>query len=37
MSILQKILEVKKEEVAGLRKNFTRESFRDSEIGRAHV
>lgn len=32
MNILQKILEVKKEEVAGLRKNFTRESFYTSEL-----
>lgn len=31
-SILTKILEVKKEEVAGLRKNFTRERFRYAEL-----
>ncbi|MEW6196790.1 MAG: indole-3-glycerol phosphate synthase TrpC [Bacteroidota bacterium] len=31
-NILTKILEVKKEEVAGLRKNFTRESFNASEL-----
>ncbi len=32
MNILQKILEVKKVEVSGLRKKFTRESFRSSEL-----
>lgn len=31
-NIIVKILEVKKEEVAELRKNFTRESFRNSEL-----
>lgn len=32
MSFLQKILDVKKEEVAELHRNFTRESFRSSEM-----
>lgn len=32
MNFLQKILEVKKEEVATLHRNFTRESFRSSEM-----